>query len=226
MITKLAKQVVASDFDGTLVQASGNERFISYLETQGIACNKALFKTTGSWHAATGMNNAQLGVYYSEFQFSAAYQPPDPMPGAQAAIQSLRQDFTLNIVTARSEEGSDITRQEQQKHFGSAFSLTLFGAEGKKADKVKQVGAFVFMEDSIDHATQVVEVAFVILIPTPPKNGQHIDPRLIRPQARKLVVDGMSSDDWQEVWLQTWQEIPHLIRDLHTKQTQTQVLVL
>ncbi len=225
MITKSRKQIVASDFDGTLVQTSGNERFMDYLKTQDVHCDKELFQRTGNWHAATGMNNEQIGVYYAKFQHSTFYQPPGPMPGAQAAIRSLCQEFTLNIVTARGEESADVTRQEVKNHFGDAFSLTLYDAEGKKAGKIKRTGAFIYTEDSIDHATQVLEVVPVILIPMPPKNGQHIDPRLIRPEAHKDVADGMNDQDWQKIWLETWQEIPYLIRDVYAKQTQTQVSV-
>jgi hypothetical protein len=223
--TRTVEPSVAFDFDGTLVQASGDQRFMDYLEEQGITCNRPLFQRTGNWHTSTNMNNDELSIHYTSFQLSPHYQFVHVMPGAKFAIITLFEYFALHIVTSRGKKTAHVTEKEIKSHFGEAFSSTTFNTEGIKAAAVKGLNAFTYVENSIDHATQVAEVASVILMPTPHRNGQRIDPRLILPEAHQHVTDDMEDDNWREVWFKTWLEIPHLICELYKKKNQTQVLV-
>ena len=217
---------LALDFDATLVKPSGNDKFLDYLEqVRSITCDRELFAQSGNWQKATGLNQDQLGVEYAAFQHSPAYRAPPAMPGAKIAVRVLLDYFTLHIVTARGKESADVTRKEIHHHFRGSFSSVSYSTEGVKAERVTALRAFLLIEDSIEHALQVAEVAKVILFPSPNMNSHHVHPNIVLPKAYDLIGDGMDDQDWHTVWLMTWQEIPDLVKDIYATRHQTKVAV-
>lgn len=216
---------LAFDIDGTLVIPAGNEAFLNYLvNTAKVACDTVLFQQTGNWLAATGLSIYQVGLHYACFQLSSLYQPPAPMPGAQSALLDLSGDFTLHVVTSRAKASAPVTRKELQRHFGPVFSSLALGCEGGKPEAVARTRAFLYVEDNPDQAQQVSRVATVVLFPSPYANGHFANPRVIIPQASRLVGNGMTEADWQYVYRAAWRELPHLIRDLRVRQNRASVL--
>jgi hypothetical protein len=65
----------------------------------------------------------------------------------------------------------------------------------------------------------VANVVPVILVPSSSKRPSH--PNIIVTEAHRLVDDGMSIDDWRQVWKQAWEEIPHLVKDIQSRMFNT-----
>lgn len=226
MIAISPQRNVAVDYDGTLVEPTAHKRFQEYLESVGVVCDEAVLQATGDYLVATSLPRDQVNRHYVDYLRSDTYQAPKVMPGAIRATRELCRSSNLHIVTSRATEVKSTTTQELQKNFPGMFTTFHFGAgPTKKAKIVESLLAILHIDDALEHAVRVADVASVILMPSPGQNNGNIDPRLIMPEAHKLVADGMNNKDWQHVWLSTWREIPYLVRDLCARQNQTQVSV-
>jgi hypothetical protein len=226
VIAKDFKGDIAVDYDGTLAEPTAHKRFLDYLELVEVSCNKKTLQETGDYCRATGISNVVIDRHYANYLRSHMYRAPNPVPGAIKATRELCGSFRLHIVTSRATQVEVITRKEIQGSYPCTFTSFNFGAGGaKKAEIVSELRAFLHIDDAPDHAVRVADVASVILMPGPGQRREQFDPRFVIPKAHKLVAAGMSDKDWQKVWRKTWEEIPHLVRDIRAKQTQTQVPV-
>jgi hypothetical protein len=109
-----------------------------------------------------------------------------PVPGALSALQSLKQHYDLQIVTARSDELMDQTKAWINKHFPDIFTEIHFGnafsREGKpprsKLEICRDIRAVMLVEDQPQYSTQCAEAGIpVILFGDYPWNGkstQHV----------------------------------------------------
>jgi hypothetical protein len=86
-----------------------------------------------------------------------------PMPGVLEAVHTLRQMYRLAIVTARTEEQVQWTRDWlAQQGIEDAFEGIHSSSGGiAKADILRQLGAIALIEDDVRHLLKAPEVRFV-----------------------------------------------------------------
>lgn len=117
---------------------------------------------------------AQDRVY--SFHKSRFYAQIEPMAGAKLALDMLKQNFDLHIVTSRATDFEAQTRSWVQEHFPDTFKELHFGNHFAKPDwrgKVKRVskpdmcrkiGAVALIEDSLDYAKQCAAVGIPVFL--------------------------------------------------------------
>jgi hypothetical protein len=94
-----------------------------------------------------------------DFQRTSRMMNIQPIPGAKRAVDSLRKNHGLSIITARDVEFDDITQHWLSRHFPDIFSDIHFanhyastGDSRSKGDICKEIGVNMMIDDSFDNA--------------------------------------------------------------------------
>jgi len=125
---------------------------ISWRDFQSYRFNEAW---GGSTEEAVADVNALLGFDHSHLE---------PIIGAQDVTRSLSRKYDLIVVTARDKKLTDTTLTWVEHHFPGIFSDVVltgnpYASESyeRKVDVCQKLGAFVLVDDSINHTTKCVE---------------------------------------------------------------------
>jgi phosphoglycolate phosphatase-like HAD superfamily hydrolase len=104
-----------------------------------------------------------------------------PMTGVLEAVQALRQTYRLAIVTARTEEQIEWTREwlAQQGIEGVFESIHSSSGGIAKADIVRQLGAIALIEDDIRHLLKALDVRFARIHLVPHGEGEASHPGIV-----------------------------------------------
>ncbi len=106
-----------------------------------------------------------------KFVASGVHAQMEVIPGSLEALQILKQNFKLVIITARKKEVMDMTLVWAEKHFPNIFDGVHFAQvweEGQqkitKADLCRQVDASFLIDDSLEHCTLVAAAGIETLL--------------------------------------------------------------
>jgi hypothetical protein len=101
-----------------------------------------------------------------------------PVPGALEAVRALQRTYRLIIVTARTTEQIQWTREWlRQQRVEDAFGDILSSSGGiAKAEIVRQIGAIALIEDDVRHLLKWPEIRFVRIHLSPHVQGNASEP--------------------------------------------------
>lgn len=125
----------------------------------------------------------------TDFVHSPFHADVMPIPGSVEAILHLRNNYTLDIVTSRSEAFRECTHLWAKNAFADSFRdlhfTNGFGAkEGTlkrhKSEVCMEIGASVLIEDALKHAHDVAEKGIPVLLPDRPWNRSETPPGVTR----------------------------------------------
>lgn len=154
------KPVIAIDIDEVLAQFTNSlcEFHNSNYGTQLLATSFFSYEFHKVWGGSREEANVKMELFFKSQQFLEEIQP---LPDAFAALQQLRCDFDLHIVTARQHKLEEVTRSWITTNFPNIFTEIHFGnhytTEGKsrsKPEMCREIGALLLVDDSAVYACQ------------------------------------------------------------------------
>lgn len=115
-----------------------------------------------------------------DFYYSSHHTNLLPIKGAVEALERLRSENTLVIITSRPESVKGLTLTWLDKHFPQVFEEIHFlghyhGTEARKETKgevCKKIGVEVFIDDSLEHAASVSGQGIDVLLFNAPWNQE------------------------------------------------------
>jgi predicted amidohydrolase/5'(3')-deoxyribonucleotidase len=124
------------------------------------------------FHKIWGGTIADANVKMDEFFESTHFKDNMiPIPHALEALNELKKDYDLHIVTARLNKLEDITRAWIGKHYPNIFHEIHFGnhyaSSGKsrsKPEMCKAINAKLLIDDSLTYATQCIREGIKVIL--------------------------------------------------------------
>ena len=132
--------------------------------------------------------------------FQTPYFPNvQPMPGAVEAIKKLKEDHQLYVVTSRQAVITKETHEWVEKHFPKMFesiyltnSWGLTGPKRTKKDVCQEIGAQIFIDDSLDYALECAELEIPVLMLDYPWNQAELPRCITRVFSWEEIVEEVS----------------------------------
>jgi len=132
----------------------------------------------------------------ADFSKSDFYTSIKPLEGAQEAIQTLKQNHSLFVVTARPETMEKQTRRWLDKHFPNAFQDVVFTNHWaddcetiSKGDVCNKFNADIHIEDNIDYAKECINGKRRIFLMNQPWNqDDNLPPDITRLNSWKEIL--------------------------------------
>ena len=115
------KKVIAVDFDDVVAHFNGHFH-IYHNNKYGTELKYENLVRYDDWEVLYGCDKETMNQRAHEFYRSEEHLLISPVTGAKEAIEYLAQSYTLEIVTSRPQEVSDITKRWIEKYFPVHFS--------------------------------------------------------------------------------------------------------
>lgn len=185
---------IAIDLDEVLA-----EYLASFLEfhnkKHGTDLKKHHFSKTYKVEEVLGETEEEMTERIYHFYKTEDFKKIKPSAGSIKAIQKLKKNHELFIVTSRQNHVSAPTIEWINKHFPDSFSGILFGnhfsKEGPakaKSEICKEIGAEILIDDSLDYAKECAGKGIKVLLFDHPWN-----------QAETLPKNIQRVYSWQEI---------------------------
>jgi len=133
---------------------------------------------------------------------AADFDQIEPIRGAKIALDHLKANFELHVVTSRQADIEEQTRIFVRQHFPDTFAALHFGnhfgktgAKVSKPDMCKKIGALALIDDSLDYAKQCAAAGLpVFLFGDYPWNetAEPLDQRITRVGTWRMVAQLVS----------------------------------
>lgn len=113
----------------------------------------------GYWESVWGVGPEKGAEMYEEYVKAGVKATHRPVTGSIEAINRLKQDYKLVIVTMRGDRHVEHTHKWLETHFPSTFErvefLPLWGDKNEitKAQIATEIGAAYLIDDSVEHCT-------------------------------------------------------------------------
>jgi uncharacterized HAD superfamily protein len=116
----------------------------------------------------------------NKFYLSTHHEEAEPVPGSIEALNILKQDHELHIITSRREDLKGTTIHWLERYFPGVFAgvhfTNQFGGTGikkLKSEVCKELGIDLFIDDALHNVVDIVSVGIpVILLDTPWNQGK------------------------------------------------------
>jgi len=167
------RPVIAVDLDDVLADEKEalrlfvNEAYSANLSRQDFDIEAPYWEY---WETAQGISQAEGKVRYQAFLDSGGKAKIKVIKGVTKAIEKLKQDYSLIIVTARKNDLFELTHKWLELHFPKTFSGVEFvelwtgDRKANKASICKEIDATYLIDDNADHCTQAAEVGITALL--------------------------------------------------------------
>lgn len=122
------------------------------------------------WEKVWGVSEEEGARRVQEFINSGGFKGQKPVKGALQAINRLKKNFNLVIVTSRKDKHAEDTHLWLEEHFPNVFNDIRFSSVwGNKASVAKakicrQLGANYLIDDNLEHCTLVADEGLIALL--------------------------------------------------------------
>jgi uncharacterized HAD superfamily protein len=144
------------------------------------------FKTYRFWETWGGTKEEAIQKVY-DFSGTSQFKNIVPIQGAKQAIQTLRGNHTLHLITGRPDDLAEGTREWVERHFPDTFSSLNFanhfskvGAPRTKSEICDALKVDFLIEDILDYALECVTPNRTVLLLDNPWNQHSPLPKGIR----------------------------------------------
>jgi uncharacterized HAD superfamily protein len=162
----MTKKILAVDADDTLFDENTAIRLYMN-DTYGFRHTAEDYLVTGPfdsyWERIWNVSPAKTHEMYESFVVSAYKQHLQPLPGALSALQTLKQEYQLVVVTSRDHRTVQWTHDALAEHYPDIFSDVHFAplwGNGEKVTKAKicnEIGASYLIDDCFEHCQLAAE---------------------------------------------------------------------
>lgn len=164
----MPRQIIAIDIDDVIADSTEALR-LSVNERLGAHLTREHYRVSGEYWsyyervwAAHGIHDkVPRDLLDQEMVIDQSHIPL--LPGASFALSELTKRFDIAVVTARNPAWQEATLNWLRSHFGDVFvSVHFAGSRHEdnaltKGQLCKQVGAFVLIDDNIEHCKTAIE---------------------------------------------------------------------
>jgi FMN phosphatase YigB (HAD superfamily) len=169
----MSKPIIAVDADDTLFDENTAVRLFHNAKygtshTADDYLRPGAFDTF--WEHIWNTDKPETIRRYEEFIDYKLEHPIPPLPGALEAVQKLKQQYELVIVTSRDQRAVDMTHRALLEHYPNVFQdvhfVSLWG-KGEKATKAticEEIGAAYLIDDSYEHCLLVAEAGIRAIV--------------------------------------------------------------
>lgn len=173
-----------------------------YNQTHGAALTLNDFRSMRFSETWGGTDEEAIQIMYDFYQ-SPLFKELKPIDGAKDALQILKRDHELYVVTARTNDVTDLTLSWIEQHFPNTFTDIFLGNHytqngGRsipKSEICDAIGARALIEDTIDHALDCANDTRRVYLMRYPWNAAYTD-----------LPDNIHG-------VQSWKEIVHHIQE-------------
>jgi uncharacterized HAD superfamily protein len=162
----MMKKIIAVDADDTLFDETNAIRlFINH--EYGLQHTEADYLVSapysGYWERLWQREPEQMRDMYNNFLSSSYKKNVKPIKDAFQALRKLKEKYELVVVTSRSNDLVDVTRDSLTMHYPNLFNDVHFVAlwgNGQKVTKAKicnEIGASYLIDDYIEHCRLAAE---------------------------------------------------------------------
>lgn len=160
IVRQMKKLIIAVDADDTIFDENNAVReFMN--ETYGFAHTEADYLVEGPfdkyWERIWNVSPEEMDEMYEAFVVSTHKANLRPIKGAFEALQKLKENYELVVVTARDHRAVELTHTALAEHYPDIFGdvhFTPLWGNGEKVTKAKicnEIGASYLIDDSFDH---------------------------------------------------------------------------
>lgn len=156
----MAEKIIAIDADDTLFDENTAIRLFMN-ETYGYTHTAEDYQVDapydGNWDQLWQVDDATAADMFQAFLQSDHKRDLQPIPGAQEALQKLKQNYDLVIVIPRDAQMVELTHVALDQHFPNIFSDVHFvplwgnGEKVSKAEICTEIGAKALVDDCFEH---------------------------------------------------------------------------
>lgn len=169
-----ARKIIAVDVDDVL--ADENNAVIEFMNQHyGLGLSAKDYDVVnpywGFWERVWGVTDEDGAVMHKKFVESGVKRHLKVIPGAIDAINRLRQDYDLVIITSRMDAVIELTHDWLERHFPKTFKSIEFvvvwsGGDHKasKADIARSLKAEYLIDDNADHCRAADEAGIQALL--------------------------------------------------------------
>jgi 5'(3')-deoxyribonucleotidase len=134
-----------------------------------------------------------------DFHQTPFFKNMEPLPGAQAAIASLKQNHELFVITSRQDSVADITKEWVNKYFPDAFSdiiltnnFSLTGISKTKKEYCESLDIQTLIDDQLTYALEcVAPQRQVYLFDKPWNKNDELPAGIKRVYSWQEIIDGL-----------------------------------
>jgi uncharacterized HAD superfamily protein len=155
-------------------------------ESYGTQLTPGQFVTYRFWETWGGTKEEAIQKVY-DFSGTSHYKNIVPILGAKDAIQTLKDNHVLHVITGRPNDLAEGTREWVERHFPGAFSGLHFanhfsksGAPRTKSEICDSLGIDLLIDDILDYALECVAPNRTVLLLDNPWNQRSFLPKGIR----------------------------------------------
>jgi uncharacterized HAD superfamily protein len=192
---KKKKLIIGIDFDdvildfNTSLHAYHNKKYGTSVARKDIIS----YSIENVW----GCTSEEASRKVFEFYSTAEHDNALPVQGAVEALNELKKDYELHLISVRGDQIKDLTIRWINKNFPNYFksvSLTnqYFGIKEKvrsKADVCKELGIDVMIEDSLPQAKEIAASGRKVLLMDCPWNQSELPENIIRVYSWGEIVE-------------------------------------
>lgn len=169
----VSRKTIAIDVDDvTAAESESIRQFINM--TYGLNLTPADYDVEGPywgyWEHVWGVDKDTGKRWYEAYLESGAKATAQVVEGAIEAINALKENYELVIITSRHDTLIDITHEWLEKHFPKTFKGVHFTEVWESDEKVtkalicRKVGADYLVDDSADHCNLAAEEGIKALL--------------------------------------------------------------